>query len=49
MRVCAENESGLKSNAEAMGCIYTAVGERSQRVEGLPKGGLDIWEVRMPA
>ncbi len=36
MRLRAENESGLKPGAEATGCIYTAVGERSQRAEGLP-------------
>nr|ADM95008.1 hypothetical protein [uncultured Atribacterota bacterium] len=43
---------GAKSATEAVDTEVTDLGlveERSLEVEGLPKGGLDLREVRMPA
>ena len=38
---CAENSTGLKHAAEAVGSRERAVGERSSRGEGVPEGYLE--------
>ena len=44
---CAENVTGLKSDTEASDDSNIVVGERSHGVEGIPRGVLERWEVRM--
>ena len=45
---CAEDVTGLKSDTEASDDILNiVVGERSHCVEGIPRGVLERWEVRM--
>ncbi len=44
---CAEDVTGLKSDTEASDDSNIVVGERSQCVEGIPRGVLERWEVRM--
>ena len=44
---CAEDVTGLKSATEASDDFIIMVGERSHSVEGIPRGVLERWEVRM--
>jgi hypothetical protein len=45
---CAENVAGLKHITEASAGRDTWVGERSVGAEAVPKGAVDLTEVRMP-
>jgi hypothetical protein len=48
-RLRADNVTGLKSDAEAAECVYTLVGEHSNRSEVVLRGTVDRLEETLPA